>query len=55
MSNKNTNPGGGKTAVPADINNAHPRISPNLTTLGRGNVLVARAAANRAAGTRDAK
>ena len=28
MSNKNTNPGGGKTAVPADINNAQPAYFP---------------------------
>ena len=28
MSNKNTNPVGGKTAVPADINNAQPAYFP---------------------------
>ena len=28
MANKNTNPGGGKTAVPADINNAQPAYFP---------------------------
>ena len=37
MSNKNTNPGGGKTAVPADINNAQPAYfpKPHLTWEGQ--------------------
>ena len=42
MANKNTNPVGGKTAVPADINNAQPTYSSKPHQPGRSNVPVAR-------------
>ena len=42
MANKNTNPGGGKPQFLQTSTMPNPHISPNLTTLGRGNVPVAR-------------
>ena len=37
MANKNTNPGGGKPQFLQTSTMPNPHISPNLTTLGRGN------------------
>ena len=42
MANKNTNPGGGKPQFLQTSTMPNPHISPNLTSLGRGNVPVAR-------------
>ena len=42
MANKNTNPGGGKPQFLQTSTMPNPHISPHLTTLGRGNVPVAR-------------